>query len=224
MEENPIIKTFGWREDFPTGCLALSLSEALKLQYGDPQENYSVHGFHDLLSAYSNVSPREFFSLANTLSQELGCEDVSRDVIMLENACLFDASEMTALDIVLQKSRTRPYPSGEWYYLDTDEKVVVHFVDNNGHYAEVFFESGTCGSAIHLIKEGGSAFNVVAVFVKNLQPYRVECNDNKSYLRQYLPRYTVELLGKRSYRRPNARKGGQNLTKRPSGPDQGDTL
>ncbi len=222
--ENPIIKTFGWREDFPTGCLALSLIEALKLQYGDPLENYSLHGFHDLLSAYSNVSPREIFSLANTLSQELGCEDVTADVIRLENKCLFDASEKTALDIVLQKSRTRPYPSGEWYYLDTDEKVVVHFVDNNGHYAEVFFESRYCGSAIHLIKDGGSVFNVVAVFVRNLQPYKVECDDNKSYLSQYLPREDYGILRRRPYR-PNVKREDQLAPQgRPPGPDKGDSL
>lgn len=139
------------------------------------------------------------------LKKWLMCEpfsDVTDEVLAIEDAMLFahdDEGDGThALGIAL----THLCEDNTWHYLDCNHLMVVRFLHLAGvANAQLFCVAEAERSVAHLVEINGDIALVPVLFTPHISPYRMLADkNNASYLRNYLPRVTGDLLSKKRHR------------------------
>lgn len=189
-----IIKTIDWSESKKS--LSASAVKCL-----DQTKNSHPLGFVEFIAGYISVSRKRMCSFLSDFVKNTPLRDVTKDVVQLENACLFKPEHFSALDIIvryLKLLNTGGKIGVTWAYLDTEEKAIVHFVNRGGWYAEVFFDAKVPSSALHLIAIGDEKHFLPVSFC-NITKLRSKLFlSGNLTLQDYFPREVGDFLSKRS--------------------------
>lgn len=155
-------------------------------------------------------------------------EDATTEAVFSEDACLFDATGLSSLDIICRHLRildTGGKIGSVWCWLDEDKKAVVHFLQKGGWYAEAYFASNENFSVLHLLENGEQKHFVPVVFTNNLQEVSAKVASMRGiYLHNYLPRVKYDLLSKSGKQSKKNFSSSQNNDLRTSQNDKWDSL
>lgn len=196
-----IIKTIQWTAE-SKGLFALC-ARTCKL---GTAINANPCNFVEFVAAYPN---RDLKSLAGffkryLLNDRFKDHDVSDIATLTEDSCLFstDGNAASALDIVLSYLKilnTGGRVPAFWCYLDEDKKAIVHFVNRQGFYAELYCLTNEDSSVIHLVDAENGYCNIIPViFAKEFpkEVVRITAVSGNNVLHEYLPRERFDLLSK----------------------------
>lgn len=147
-----------------------------------------------------SVNKGKMYGFLQNIADTYVKSDVSESVFKKEDNTMFDSST-PFIDVVLRHLKNIDQ-GGEvkahWCYLDSEKKAVVHFVNKLGWYAEVYVLSDTEASYVHLFEDDfGHKAVIPVLFTKNILPMKEKASVTGGvFLHEYLPRQTVEILGK----------------------------
>lgn len=213
--------------------------EILKTVEWKDCKNVLLHFAREKLNASYIATPNDFceFLMVNPLIEhqdrlknlkewlmtEPFC-DVTEKVLAAENITLFvpePEDQAAVLEIVVEHSLKEDITS--WHYLDCQHKAVVKFQQLAGiKQPWIFCENNRNFSAAHLIEVDNQLKLIPVVFVKDLTLYRLLADMmKKSYLRDYLPSHTGDLLSKK---RHHSQDKEFEINAHKSGIDNGDSL
>lgn len=189
-----IIKTIDWSES------KKSLS-AFAVKCFGRTNNSRPWGFADFVTGYISVSRKRMCAFLSDFIENTPLRDVTDDIVQLEDACLFQPDNFSAIGIVVRylKMLNAGNKFGTtWAYLDTDKNAIVHFVNRGGWYAEVFFDAKVPSSALHIIAIGDEKHFLPVTFgsITKLRS-KVYLSGNIS-LQNYFPRELGDFLSKRT--------------------------
>lgn len=196
-----MIKTVIWSD-----CNKVIVDEATRKLCNPWYEK--IENFIDLVNAYPFVSKERLGAFFDDEVPDVVFNDVTNEVIALEDGCLFDSGIDSSIDIILRHLRV--LNTGEklkslWYYLDCEKKAVVHFVDKCGWYAEVYFSCNKDFSALHVIKEGGSIEFIPIVFSTDMSDILHYVDKNgRHILHDYFPRDIANFIPKKSFKKKSS--------------------
>lgn len=127
----------------------------------------------------------------------------SDDILRFEDLCIFKSMyKMPAIDIILfylKKLNEGEKLSSDWWYLDTEEKAVIHFTNNGFWYAEAFFECEEELSVIHTIEDENGSYVIPVLFCNHVSDIaKMARLADDSYLRTYTPRDIGDFLSKKA--------------------------
>lgn len=184
--------------------------------------------FNEFIFSYPLPKDKLFSSLMR-VSENYKLKDVTNVTILTEDSVLFDASVDSVLDIVvchLHVLNTGGRVKGMWCYLDTEKKAVVHFINKKGWYAELFILCDEDFSALHLVNDDNNKVFIPVTFKKDIsQEKKMVSVSGGEILYRYLPRVTMEFLGKnRTKKGKNTPKSKEEVSLVPQGRDKEDNL
>lgn len=188
-----------------------------------------ANNFNEFIFSYPLPKDKLFFELMK-VSENYKLNDATDVTLLTEDSVLFDATNDSAIDIVirhLHTLNTGGKVQSMWCYLDSDKKAVVHFINKRGWYAEVFFLCNEDFSALHLIDDPENKIFIPVVFKKDIsQEVKMVSLSGGKVLYQYLPRVTMEFLGKNSTKKGKGKNFSKNkkVTHYQQGRDKQDHL
>ncbi|MBR5154289.1 MAG: hypothetical protein IKW58_01025 [Alphaproteobacteria bacterium] len=189
-------------------------------------KNFNQFLFHHPLS----IGKGKMYDFASNLADKCAQSNISEKVFQMEDKTMFDAST-PFIDVVLRHIKAIEQ-GGEvkahWCYLDTEKKAVVHFINKLGWYAEVYVLSDTEASYLHLFEDDmGHKVLIPVLFTKDIKKMKEKAAvEGGRFLHDYLPRTTVEFLGKNTssgFKNKSANLSSQKVA-RPRSKDNKDML
>ncbi len=196
-----IKKTMRWSE-----CKEILLPLAGKY-LGKPKKGEPAN-FAKFVTAYPNVDCAHMCAFLERVSERNGIADITEIALVSEDCCLFSTEPGSALEVIaahLNILNTGGRLPSLWFYLDCDEKAIVHFVNKSGWYAEAFFACNEDFSVMHLFDDGAASCFMPVVFTTDLERYiERAAKDGKNCLRQYLPRELYSFLSNKSGKKKKA--------------------
>lgn len=178
-------------------------TQALRI-LAPPEKDFSPSNFVEFISSCSNVSKKAMMSFLKANLDKNCFLDVSKEVYQKENECLFMAGKdhSSAIEIILRylrSSNSRINAEAVWCFLDFEKKAVVHFVNRDGWFAEVYFLSDVNFSAIHVLESESYSLFIPVVFTTDLSDVARNVSlRGDTFLQDYLPSETGDLLSKKS--------------------------
>ena len=161
----------------------------------------NANNFNEFIFSYPLPKDRLFSELLR-VCENYKINDVTNTTLLTEDCVLFDPTDISCIDIVfsnLNSLNSGGRVKGMWCYVDSDKKAVVHFVNKKGWYAELFIKCNEDFSALHLIKDEDKKVFIPVTFKKDIsQEVKMVSLSGGEFLHKYLPRVTLELLGKNS--------------------------
>lgn len=158
----------------------------------------------------------DFFNYLKLVSKERICNFLKEEilhpsyvdqsnVIGLENMCLFMGDIASSIDIVLDRLNTLNRDSmldSLWCYIDCEKKAIVHFVRNDGWYAEIYFSCEKDFSALHFIYDDNQAEFIPVIFSTDISKYLHNVDVNGGFfLHDYFPRDIANFIPKKSFKK-----------------------
>lgn len=195
-----IIRTIQWTAESPgIFSLCANVSKLGAATIAHPKN------FVEFIASYENCSYKDLVNFAKRwiMSDRFKNSNVTSFATLSEDRCLFSThgTHKEALDIIvryldiLNAQQENPHP---WAYLDQEEKAIVHFVDRQGYYAELYCQSKEEFSVLHLLEHHGQKLFIPVVFMVEL-PGNVLKNTmltGQYHLQDYLPREKFDCLSK----------------------------
>ena len=156
--------------------------------------------FNEFIMSYV-ASASKLFDVINKATSHSGITDFTEEVMKREDQWLFSPGSDTTIEIVLRHLNNLNNGDGNnsmptWCFVDSGKKTVVHFVRKKEWYAEIFIFDHVESSYLHLISEGGKNLISVTFTSEMAGPYSHVATAGGHFLRDYLPREKMDILGK----------------------------
>ncbi len=183
--------------------------------------------FNEFIMNYV-ASAHRIFDMVDKATSHSEITNFTEEVMKQEDNWLFSQGSDTTIEIIsrhldnLNKGGSdKSTPT--WCFVDCGKKTVVHFVRKKDWYAELFVFAHVESSYLHLVRDGNKSLISVTFTAEMASPYTHVANAGGYFLRDYLPRETMDFLGKGKYGRGkkiSSLKKQNKLTSR----DEGDKL
>jgi len=195
-----IIKTLDW-----TDVSATLFQKYARLQKLGSATIAKPKNFVEFMASYPLVSLKDMITFVEKVDKhaKLKDVDVTNVATLTEDSCLFatNGDSATALQIVMQYLKTLN-TGGKvpalWCFLDDDKKVIVHFVNRKGYYAEIYCLTNENASALHLLTVNEQKSLVPVIFTTAFDDDVLQhVNElGANCLHDYLPREKYDFLSK----------------------------
>ena len=195
-----IIKTIQWTAESP-GIFALC-AKVCKLGKADIA---NPKNFAEFIASYAHCPLKDMnvFVERWLTNDRFKDTDVTHFATLSEDLCLFrtHGTHTEALDVILRYLDTLNAGRGVpalWAYLDQEKKAVVHFIDRQGFYAELYCKTNDDFSVLHLLEHNGQKLFVPVVFTPEFSSEIIENTKacGSYHLQDYLPREKFDCLSK----------------------------
>lgn len=194
MEKN-VLKTIQWSE-------SEMVFKPLALKKFGRAKSGKTTDFAAFVRAYPRVNSPKMAAFWAEIAKCNGLTDVTSMALISEDSCLFSCGPATALEIILRHLKTLN-TGGKvkalWSFIDDDKRAVVHFINQEGWYAEAFFACNEDFSVLHVLEENGGFSFVPIVFAKDISAAIAQAEaSGEVFLQEYLPREAHDFLSNKS--------------------------